>query len=138
MELIKIWERGLSKLTNVEGIFVEFLFQPHPVTNGTNMFGLTPGKTDEVMVDMTAAYTNQADDALVQPVITDIVNQQRALLKQEGYLMDFIYLNYADISQPVLQSWGAANVAKLRAVSKKYDPKGVFQKQVPGGFKIPM
>lgn len=138
MELFKIWENSLSKVANVEDIFVEFLTQPHPVTNGTNMFGLTPGKTDDVMVDMTAAYAKKADDALVQSVITDIVDKQRALLKQHGHLMDFIYLNYADISQKVLQSWGADNVAKLKAVSKKYDPQGVFQKQVPGGYKIPM
>ncbi|KAB8266935.1 hypothetical protein BDV30DRAFT_247247 [Aspergillus minisclerotigenes] len=136
MQLFKIWEKGLSKVTNVEGIFLEFLVQPHPVTNGTNMFGLTPGKTDDVMVDMTAAYTNTADDALVKAVITDIVNQQRALLKAHGHLIDFIYLNYADISQKVLQSWGADNVAKLRALSKRYDPKGVFQKQVPGGTTV--
>ena len=102
------------------------------------MFGLTPEKTDDVMIDMTAGYANKADDALVQPVIWDIVNKQRALLKSHGHLMDFIYLNYADISQKVVQSWGTDNVAKLRAASKKYDPKGVFQKQVPGGYKIPM
>ncbi|KAE8370571.1 hypothetical protein BDV27DRAFT_140195 [Aspergillus caelatus] len=138
MQLFKIWEKGLSKIANVEGIFVEFLTQPHPVTNGTNMFGLTPGKTDDVMVDMTATYAKKADDALVKSVITDIVNQQRAVLKAHGYLIDFIYLNYADISQKVLQSWGADKIAKLRAVSKRYDPKGVFQKQVPGGYKIPM
>lgn len=138
MELFKIWENGLSKIANVDSIFVEFLIQPHPVTNGTNMFGLTPEKTDDVMIDMTAGYANKADDALVQPVIWDIVNKQRALLKSHGHLMDFIYLNYADISQKVVQSWGTDNVAKLRAASKKYDPKGVFQKQVPGGYKIPM
>ncbi|KAE8371852.1 hypothetical protein BDV26DRAFT_302427 [Aspergillus bertholletiae] len=138
MELFKIWEGSLSKAANVEGIFIEFLIQPHPVTNGTNMFGLTPGRTDDVMVDMTSAYTNKADDALVRSIIQDIVDKQRALLQSHGYLMDFIYLNYADISQKVLQSWGADKVAKLKAVSQEYDPQGVFQKQVPGGFKIPM
>ena len=137
MELFKIWEQALNKVSKVEGIFVEFLIQPHPVTKGTNMFGLTPGKTDDVMVDMTAAYNNESDDALVKSVITDIVKKQRAILKQNGHLMDFIYLNYADTSQKVFQSWGANNVAKLKAVSKKYDPKGVFQKHVPGGFKLP-
>ena len=137
MKLFKIWEESLSKVANVDGIFVEFLVQPHPVTNGTNMFGLTPQKTDDVMIDMTAAYTNKADDALVQSVINDIVGRQRTVLKSHGHLMDFIYLNYADSSQKVFQSFGADNVAKLKAVSKKYDPKGVFQKRVPGGFKLP-
>ena len=135
--LFKIWENAMPKLANVEGIFVEFLLQPHPVTNGTNLFGLQAGKTDDVMVDMTSAYTNKADDALVAQVLTDIVNQQKQLLQEGGYLIDFIYLNYADISQPVLQSWGSENIDKLQAASKKYDPRGVFQTQVPGGFKIP-
>ena len=119
----------MPKLANVEGIFVEFLLQP--------LFGLQAGKTDDVMVDMTSAYTNKADDALVAQAITDIVKQQKLLLKKGNYLIDFIYLNYADISQRVLQSWGSSNVNKLKAASKKYDPSGVFQRQVPGGFKIP-
>jgi hypothetical protein len=28
------------------------------------------------------------------------------------------------------------NVEKMKAAAKKYDPSGVFQKLVPGGFKI--
>ena len=127
----------MPKLANVAGIFVEFLVQPHPVTNGTNLFGLQAGKTDDVMVDMTSAYTNKADDALVSQVLNDIVNQQKQLLKTKNYLIDFLYLNYADKSQPVYQSWGTSNVNKLKAASKKYDPTAVFQNQVPGGFKIP-
>ena len=127
----------MTKLASVEGIFVEFLIQPHPVTNGTNLFGLQAGKTDDVMVDMTSAYTHKADDALVAQVLEDVVNQQKQLLQKSDYLIDYLYLNYADISQPVLQSWGESNIGKLRAASKKYDHKGVFQTQVPGGFKIP-
>ncbi|KAJ5154997.1 uncharacterized protein N7500_010436 [Penicillium coprophilum] len=56
MELFKIWQKVLSKIANVDSIFVEFLVQLHLVTNGTNMFGLTPGRTDDVMIDMTAGY----------------------------------------------------------------------------------
>ncbi|KAL8768906.1 MAG: hypothetical protein Q9209_004961 [Squamulea sp. 1 TL-2023] len=136
-ELFKIWENAMPKLANVQGLYVSFLVQPHPVTNGTNLFGLQAGKTDDVIVDMTSAYTNKADDARVAQVLTDIVNQQKQLLRKTNHLIDFIYLNYADISQQVLQSWGPSNVNKLRAASKKYDPSGVFQTQVPGGFKIP-
>lgn len=33
-------------------------------------------------------------------------------------------------------SYGAENVAKMRAAAKKYDPEQVFQIRVPGGFKI--
>lgn len=136
MELFKLWEERITALANVEGLFIEFLVQPQPVTNGTNMFGLTAGKTDYVLIDMTAAYNNESDDALVEAITNDIVNEQRALLKSRGYLIGFIYLNYADISQNVLESWGNGSLAKLRAVSRKYDPKGVFQTQSPGGYKL--
>ncbi|KAL6856710.1 hypothetical protein J3F83DRAFT_375249 [Trichoderma novae-zelandiae] len=136
LQLIQIWEKRITALSKVEGLFIEFLFQPQPVTNGTNMFGLKPGKTDYVLIDMTAAYNNASDDALVESVINDIVKKQRALLTSSKYLVDFIYLNYADISQNVLSTWGDGNLAKLQAVSKKYDPKGVFQTRSPGGYKL--
>lgn len=136
MELFKIWENGTSALADVAGIFVEFLVQPQSVTNGKNLFGLVTGKTDYTIGLMTAAYSNASDEKKVQAVITDIVQAQKKLLRKGGYLIDFVYTNYADGSQGVYQSWGAKNVAKLRAASKKYDPEGVFQKRVPGGFKV--
>ncbi|KAI2468961.1 FAD binding domain-containing protein [Annulohypoxylon bovei var. microspora] len=50
--------------------------------------------------------------------------------------MDFIYLNYADASQDVFGSYGAANIQHIRDVAAAYDPTGVFQRRIPGGFKI--
>jgi len=47
-----------------------------------------------------------------------------------------VYLNYADRSQDPIAGYGAAIGADLRAVSRKYDPKGVFQESVPGGFRV--
>lgn len=49
---------------------------------------------------------------------------------------EYIYLDYADELQDPLGSYGPENVAKMRAASAKYDPMGVFQSMVPGGFKI--
>ena len=53
-----------------------------------------------------------------------------------GLNVPYIYLNYADDTQDVLGGYGDANKALMAAASKKYDPKGVFQKLVPGGWKI--
>jgi hypothetical protein len=53
-----------------------------------------------------------------------------------GLLHEFQYLNYADPSQDPIGSYGEENASFLREVSKKYDPRGVFQRQVPGGFKL--
>ncbi|KAK3659757.1 hypothetical protein LTR56_001121 [Elasticomyces elasticus] len=53
-----------------------------------------------------------------------------------GLFNEYLYLNYAAPWQRPIAGYGAASVANLKAVSKKYDPKGVFQVQVPGGFKL--
>lgn len=53
-----------------------------------------------------------------------------------GGAVDWEYLNYADISQDPLKTYGEENVEHLRQVAAKYDPTGVFQTRHPGGFKI--
>lgn len=103
-ELFKTWEDGISPVANIDGIYVEFLTQPQPVINGTNMFGLIAGNTDYVLIDITVVYNNEADDTLVQGAITDIVRKYHALLKSYGLLVELIYLNYAGISQDILDS----------------------------------
>lgn len=50
--------------------------------------------------------------------------------------VEFRYLNYSDISDDPLATYGDDNVKKMREVANKYDPTGVFQTRVPGGFKI--
>lgn len=47
-----------------------------------------------------------------------------------------MYLNYADKGQEVIRGYGEGNRKELRRVSKVYDPEGVFQKAVVGGFKL--
>ena len=51
-------------------------------------------------------------------------------------LHNFVYLDYANQVQDPIQSYGPENVARLRAAARKYDPRGVFQRLVPGGFKL--
>lgn len=50
--------------------------------------------------------------------------------------VDFLYLNYSDISQDSLSTYGEDKIKQMREVAVKYDPTNVFQTRVPGGFKI--
>jgi hypothetical protein len=59
-----------------------------------------------------------------------------AATKAMGALHRLQYLNYADTTQRPITSYGQANVERLKQARKRYDPKGFFQKQVPGGFKL--
>jgi len=58
------------------------------------------------------------------------------IAEEMGLLHKFQYINYADPSQKPIASYGVENVEFLRQVSRKYDPEGVWQRQVPGGFKL--
>lgn len=89
-----------------------------------------------VMSVITAAYANAADDDVVQKYLREITNRHENILRSKGLYLPFKYLNYADISQDPLGSYGRDNKARLQAVSRKYDPTGLFQTGVPGGFKL--
>lgn len=65
-----------------------------------------------------------------------MVDQLREYAISIGGDHEYIYLDYADEVQDPLGSYGPENVAKMRAAAAKYDPTGVFQTMMPGGFKI--
>ena len=73
---------------------------------------------------------------MVETTAQQVGQNINAEAKKMGMFRGFQYTNYADSSQQPLESYGMQNLQSLRTVSRKYDPKGVFQKQVPGGFKL--
>ncbi|PGH21389.1 hypothetical protein AJ80_03306 [Polytolypa hystricis UAMH7299] len=135
-ELFQIWEDGTKEFADIEDLQIQFLVQPQAVTNGTNSFGLEPGRKDIVISVLTAAYANAADDDIVEERLHAIVDKHVAILEREGLYIPYKYLNYADKSQDPIGSYGKVNKRRLQAVSKKYDPHGLFQTGVPGGFKL--
>jgi hypothetical protein len=48
----------------------------------------------------------------------------------------FEFVNYARPFQDPMAGYGGENLEFLRAVSRKYDPRGIFQDAVPGGYKL--
>ncbi|KAK8033595.1 hypothetical protein PG991_002993 [Apiospora marii] len=64
---------------------------------------------------------------------TDAIN---AATKAAGLFDAFNYMGDAAGFQDIYQGYGADNEKRLRDVSRKYDPERVFQKLLPGGFKI--
>lgn len=85
---------------------------------------------------ITAWYTNAADDDTVHAAVEKLFASIDATTKAAGVYRPFKYLNYADGSQAVIASYGPKNNAYLKSVSQRYDPQGLFQSGVPGGFKL--
>ncbi|KAI0105085.1 putative FAD-binding oxidoreductase [Nemania sp. FL0031] len=86
---------------------------------------------------ITATWYNAEDDATVYGAIASFSDKVRAAADAAGTSLEYIFMNDASINQPVIASYGAASVNRLRAVQKAYDPQQVFQKLVTGGQKLP-
>ena len=74
---------------------------------------------------------------LVVSTIKEFCNNVQAVAVAEGVSSwdDILYSNYALGDTPLKLLFGS-NLSSLKKIAKKYDPKGVFQRLVPGYFKL--
>ncbi len=88
------------------------------------------------MFQIYLAWQDVEQDDFFQSTGDWLISELNAYARSIGKANPYIYLDYAYKTQKPLESYGTENVEKIRAAAKKYDPKGVFQTMVPGGFKI--
>ena len=82
------------------------------------------------------SWASEADDKYTLAAIENIYNRSVASAKEKGLYDPYVYLNDAGPDQDVFQGYGPGRLQRLREIAKKYDPEGVFQTLVPGGFKL--
>lgn len=82
------------------------------------------------------AWNGAEQDNFFQSTGNSLISDLNDYAKSIGKSNPFIYLDYAYKTQNPLEGYGEVNVKKIRDTAKKYDPQGVFQTMVPGGFKI--
>jgi hypothetical protein len=98
--------------------------------------GLDKVDRNAIMILFNIAVKTAEEEARARPLLHKYGEQMQAFAASKNGLVDWQYLNYADAYQDPLASYGAENLQKIRAAARKYDPEGVFQTKVPGGFKI--
>ena len=91
---------------------------------------------DSIVINIDISWSNATDDTRILAAAANIVSRSNTTAYSQGLGNPFLYQNYASFEQDVFPSYGAANLAKLRAVSAKYDPFQVWQKLQPGYFKV--
>ena len=130
-------------IQDVKGLVFSLSFQPLPQIviqygpkNGGNSLGLDASDGDLVNVLLTVQWMQKSDDAAINKAAQGLFTQAEAASKALGTYNPYLYLNYAADFQNPIAGYGAASVTNLQTVSKKYDPGQLFQKQVPGGFKL--
>lgn len=58
------------------------------------------------------------------------------MAKQVGKEHKYLYANNVNMAQDAFGGYEEENVERMRDVSRKYDPEGVFQKLRNGGPKL--
>ncbi|KAL9072067.1 MAG: hypothetical protein Q9161_003842 [Pseudevernia consocians] len=105
------------------------VFQPIP-SSITSKSAATGG------TNFVAQYWDDADEAIIESATQNFIKSVNCYTKSIGQFKPFLYMNYAYPTQDVINSYGRKNVDFLRRVSRTYDPAQVFQRLVPGGYKL--
>ncbi|KAI1465215.1 FAD binding domain-containing protein [Daldinia caldariorum] len=144
VELHEDFIKRLSNLIDPKKFTTMVFFQPIPSymatiaqQKGGNMLGLESLGGNAIM--FTAGVAVNSDDkdlAIAKAEVAMLTAQVKEISKSLNGDLDFIYLNYAESIQDPLATYGAENIQHMRDVAAKYDPTEVFQKRIPGGFKI--
>lgn len=142
-EAAEIYTVGLEPIKPCEGLICSMTLQPYArslleasATQGSNSLGLSPTNGPLVSVLLLTYWSNKSDDVAVVETMESILGSIKSRAAAKDMLVPYTYMNYSFTSQDPIGSYGAENKAELQRVSKRYDPQGLFQKGVPGGFKL--
>ncbi|OTB07582.1 hypothetical protein M426DRAFT_268023 [Hypoxylon sp. CI-4A] len=123
---------------------ISMVFQPllaswakHSAARGGNMLGLERLSDDCVNLVLAVEVEDlQLSKEVAEPAVRAMFEEVESYAKSIDKNVDFLYLNYCGGGQDPLRTYGEENVKRMKEASAKYDPARVFQKRVPGGFKI--
>ncbi|PFH59647.1 hypothetical protein XA68_12052 [Ophiocordyceps unilateralis] len=131
---------SLPQKDKVDWIVVLFpqpvIQQAYSEKRGGNSLGLSKNKEDQIVVWLASRWSDPNLDGMMEQARRDFVKATVAVAKKHKTYSPFLYINYAGPDQDPLCGYGAQTVAFLKRTAEKYDPNGVFQKLMPGGFKV--
>ncbi|OBT75586.1 hypothetical protein VF21_05877 [Pseudogymnoascus sp. 05NY08] len=142
-DIIAIYQEETNAVKDAEGLVSSLIFQPMGTNlaplfarNGGNALGIDFTKGPLMLLNIAISWSNVTDDTRILAAARNMVNRSDTAARAAGLGNAYLYQNYASAEQDVFGSYGATNLAKLKAIRKKYDPSGVWQKLQPGYFKV--
>lgn len=88
------------------------------------------------MVSLNPHWLDAAYDEDISQAAYAWVNAIQTETNVKNTSFPFVYSGFAASFQDPFTSYGASNLRFLQDTAEKYDPIGVFQTLVPGGFKL--
>ncbi|RFU29595.1 hypothetical protein B7463_g6732, partial [Scytalidium lignicola] len=140
---VNIFMDEIAAVANASGILPSIVLQPittdmtsHFTQNGGNALGITAADGPLTLINLSISWSSATDDDAIMAAARNTINRVNSTAYSMGLGHPFLYQNYAALEQKVFPSYGAQNYKKLKQISKKYDPDGVFQILQPGYFKL--
>lgn len=139
---VETYRGAFEKLRDVENLLFSLSFEPIPVSmikqsniRGENALGLKPDEPLVVVLFYTS-WDYASDDERIYDVNKEALRKIEQEAESRNLSAAYLYLNYSFTHQDPFSSYGSESKAKLQAVSKKYDPEGLFQSVIAGPFKL--
>ncbi|OTB15926.1 hypothetical protein K445DRAFT_317555 [Daldinia sp. EC12] len=134
--------KALDKIKSATAGSTSFSIQPISSSlveagnaKGGNALGLSAVNQTWFKVD--SGWLWPEEDEVVHSGSTQLIGEVEAAAKKSGNYLRYLFMNDASWDQDVIGHYGTNNVRKLRRIQREYDPDLVFQRLVPGGYKIP-
>lgn len=143
MAAYETYVNALGPLKAIEGLTTSFTLQAYPkslldktASAGGNSLGIDPSDGPLMSILILSFWQNKEDDDKINSTFKRVIEAVDQDATTRGTAVPYKYMNYAAPFQDPIKMYGKENKAKLQATSKKYDPKGLFQKGVVGGWKL--
>ncbi len=138
-----VYNASTQSVANVANIQWSLSLEPivpalaaQSIARGGNVLGLNVPPQGVILVLLTATFASAGDYATVQTAADKLLADIIQTAKGRGVFNPYVDVNHAGKDQDPLGSYGWANRLFLQAVALNYDPFGVFQTLMPGGFKL--
>lgn len=140
-DVYTFWREQAVAVHESTGANMTFVLQPVPanlvdqgVAKGGNPLGLP--RLNHQWWTTVVDWQDGKDDATVRAAPIAVSEKWRELGEQRGLNVPFLFMNDGSRDQNPLLHYGADNLAKLKTVSRKYDPSQVFQTLQNDGFLL--
>ncbi|KAJ4289874.1 hypothetical protein N0V90_011207 [Kalmusia sp. IMI 367209] len=135
---------AIKNLAKVPGVFVALSIQPLGKSwlkaaqkAGGDAIDIDPSNGNLIVLNLVIQWADAADDAKIADWANSILTKLGKQAATLGLNFPFVYINDAQAgAQPFQYYGGGKSLSKLLQTRRKYDPQGVFQDLMPGGFKL--
>jgi hypothetical protein len=137
------WVEVLETLKDADGFIFSLSFFPmtkamfvNSRDAGRNAKVIDPEDGPLLIMMLNPTWNSFSDDERIHNGVERLLATSRLMANEKGLLHRYVFTNYAYYKENVFKEYGEKSLAALRETSRKFDPKGIFQTAIPGGFKL--